>query len=334
MDKSAPHFRQNPLTGEWVLVSPQRSSRPWRGELEAEERPPRLAYDPSCYLCPGNARAGETKNPSYRGIFVFDNDYPALLPQADLRELSGPGWMQSASAQGHCRVVCYSPRHDLSLSEMDAGSVCAVVETWVEQTAELLRRPEIGYVQVFENRGEAMGCSNPHPHGQIWATSQIPNELLKEDLHQAEYRERHRRRLLEQVLSDELASGERLVLEGSEWVALVPFWASWPFETLLLPRRAAADLPGLDPAQKDGLVEAWQGLLRKYDLLFGAPMPLSCGWHQAPKGSQDRLGWQLHAHFYPPLRGPKLRKFMVGFEMLAGPQRDLTPEQAALLLRR
>ncbi len=334
MDFQIPHRRRNPLTGEWVLVSPHRARRPWQGAVERLPAATRPAYDPKCYLCPGNARAEGATNPAYRGTFVFDNDFPALLRDSPATAEHTPAWKQAETESGICRVLCYSPRHDLTLSDLEPGEMRGVVRMWVDQFAELSAQPDIGYVQIFENKGEVMGCSNPHPHGQIWATRGVPNEVAKEDRAQAAYRREHRTCLLCEVAAHELAAKERMVLANGEWVALVPFWAVWPFETLVLPRRHAATLLDLDAAQREGLADLWQGLLRCYDALFEVTMPFGCGLHQAPRGGEDHEAWHLHAHFYPPLlRSATVRKFMVGYEMLGGPQRDLTAEQAAERLR-
>jgi UDPglucose--hexose-1-phosphate uridylyltransferase len=334
IDYDAPHRRKNPLTGEWVLVSPHRAKRPWQGALEALPKAGRPAYDPQCYLCPGNRRAGGLETPRYAGTYVFDNDFPALLRDTARESASTPPWKECESEAGLCRVVCYSPRHDLTLSDFGEDDMRGVVDTWAAQVVEIYEQPQIGYVQIFENKGEVMGCSNPHPHGQIWATSGLPNEVAKEDGQQARYLEEHGRCLLCDVLAHERQAGERLIIENEEWSVLVPFWAVWPFETLLVPRRHAASLPDLDGAQRQGLAGMWPKLLSRYDTLFGVTMPFSCGWHIAPKQAAARGSWHTHAHFYPPLlRSATVRKFMVGFEMLAGPQRDITPEQAAARLR-
>ncbi|MGC4122738.1 MAG: UDP-glucose--hexose-1-phosphate uridylyltransferase [Myxococcales bacterium] len=339
MADATPHRRRNPLTGEWVLVSPHRALRPWLGAVEKLVPASRPAHDPSCYLCPRVPRAAGAVNPDYEGTFVFDNDFPALLPEStsapsaeDARQ--EPAWMERRPERGVCRVVCYSPRHDLGLAQLPPAAVRRVVDTWTEQVSALMARPGIGYVQVFENKGEAMGCSNPHPHGQIWASGDAPNEIAKEDERQAAWAAQHDECLLCRVHQDELERGERIVVANEEWTVVVPFWATWPFETLLLPRRHGPCLTALHEAQKDALVAIWQKLFTAYDRLFEVSMPLSCGWHLAPKRSVDRLAWHLHAHFYPPLlRSATVRKFMVGYEMLGGPQRDLTPEQAAERLR-
>jgi UDPglucose--hexose-1-phosphate uridylyltransferase len=287
-------------------------------------------YDPDCYLCPGNPRAGGARNPDYRGVFVFDNDFPALLDDAPRRSEEGPAWKVGREERGICRVICYSPRHDLTLGELDRAGVRGVVDAWVEQSRELISRPAIGHVQIFENRGEAMGCSNPHPHGQIWAGGEVPNEPAKEDLRQAEYKNEHGKCLLCEVLAYEMECAERVVCQNGAWLVAVPFWAAWPFETLVVPKRHAAGLAALSEEEKDLLVDIWRRLLGSYDRLFSTVMPFSFGWHQVPKMSADLDAWHLHAHFYPPLlRSAAVRKFMVGYEMLGEPQRDITPEQAA-----
>ena len=334
MDHDLPHRRRNPLTGEWVLVSAHRTERPWQGSKEAADRPDIPAYDPSCYLCPGNGRAGGVHNPAYSGTYVFENDYPALLLDTETATEQRLPWMESVGEAGACRVVCYSPRHDLSLGDLEHEQVLGVVDTWVEQTADLMARPEISYVQVFENKGAAMGCSNPHPHGQIWATAGIPNEIAREDAGQTAYLRDNGGCLLCAVVEDEQRLAGRIVVENAEWVVLVPFWAVWPFELLLVSRRHSACLTELDEQQKDELADIWQRIIRTYDGLFGVPMPMSCGWHIAPKSSANRDAWHVHAHFYPPLlRSATVRKFMVGYEMLAGAQRDITAEEAARRLR-
>lgn len=329
-----PHRRLNPLTGEWVLVSPHRTKRPWLGQVEklpAEERP---AYDPGCYLCPGNTRAGGAVNPAYEHIFVFENDFAALMPLAVEGRVDAAGLLRAEPVRGVCRVLCFSPRHDLTLGEMPAADIRRVVDAWAEQTAELAALHYIGYVQVFENRGALMGASNPHPHGQIWATELVPNEPAKEAARQAAYFAEHGRALLADYLALEEASGERIVCANDEWVALVPFWAIWPFETMVLPRRPVAALPELAEPARDALADILKRLITRYDNLFEVSFPYSMGWHQRPCDGREYAGWLLHAHFYPPLlRSATVRKFMVGFEMLGEPQRDIPAEAAAARLR-
>lgn len=327
-----PHRRYNPLTGEWVLVSPQRTQRPWMGQVERVVEVERPRYDPDCYLCPGNLRAGGVRNPDYTGTFVFTNDFPALLPDVLLQRSSSHSLLIAEGEQGTCRVVCFSPRHDLTLAEMSLAEIRAVVDVWTSQVAELgsLYR----WVQVFENKGEIMGCSNPHPHGQIWAGSALPNEPAKEDRQQVAYFATHGTPLLLDYMALEQEQGVRVVVENVYWLAVVPFWAIWPFETLLLPRRHVLHLPMLDEAERDALADVLKRLLTRYDNLFQVSFPYSMGWHGAPCGVEACAHWQLHAHFYPPLlRSATVRKFMVGYEMLAEAQRDLTAEQAAERLR-
>ena len=326
-----PHRRYNPLTGEWILVSPHRTKRPWRGHVEKPLPDQRLAYDPTCYLCPGNLRAGGIRNPEYGSTFVFTNDFSALLPDTPPAG-SAHSLLRCQSQQGTCRVVCFSPRHDLTLPEMAVGEIRHVVDVWAEQVIELGQRYR--WVQVFENKGAIMGCSNPHPHGQIWAGSSLPNEPAKEDREQRSYLAEHGRPLLMDYASLEGEQQVRLVVENECWLAVVPFWAIWPFETLLLPRRPVLRLPALSDAERDALAEVLKHLLTRYDNLFEVSFPYSMGWHGAPTDGGDYSHWQLHAHFYPPLlRSATVKKFMVGYEMLAEAQRDLTAEQAAERLR-
>jgi UDPglucose--hexose-1-phosphate uridylyltransferase len=327
-----PHRRWNPLTGEWVLVSPQRARRPWQGRVEAAPAASRPAYDPGCYLCPGNARAEGARNPMYRGPYVFTNDFPALLPDGPETPPSDHPLFRAESARGTCRVVCFSPRHDLTLPDLSVPEIREVVDVWAAQTVELGAR--FRWVQVFENKGELMGCSNPHPHGQIWAVDALPNEPAKEDRRQRDYRDRHGAPLLVEYARREAERAERVVVDEEDWLAVVPFWAIWPFETLLLPRRPVRRLPELANGERDRLARALRRLLRLYDRLFGVSFPYSMGWHGAPFDGGAIDHWQLHAHVYPPLlRSATVRKWMVGYELLAEPQRDLTPEQAAARLR-
>jgi UDPglucose--hexose-1-phosphate uridylyltransferase len=323
-----PHRRLNQLTGDWILVSPHRAERPWQGGVE--KLPPETlpAYDPSCYLCPGNERAGGARNPEYSSTFVFTNDFSALLEDTPEIEEGRDPLMRSESERGTCRVICFSPRHDLTLPEMETSQVRKVIEVWCEQVAELGR--SYHWVQVFENKGAIMGCSNPHPHGQVWASDRIPNEPTKEDHCQRQYFREKSRVLLVDYLELELAGRNRLILENDHWCALVPYWAIWPFEILLLPRQQILRLPDLDNDERDSLAQILKSLLIKYDNLFETSFPYSMGWHGAPTKAGDYTHWQLHAHFYPPLlRSATVKKFMVGYEMLAEAQRDLTPEQAA-----
>ncbi len=325
-----PHRRYNPLLDEWVLVSPERTRRPWQGREEAPPPEHLPAYDPTCYLCPGNTRAGGETNPAYSATFVFTNDFAALRPDVST-ERAELGLLVAEGERGTCRVICFSPRHDLSMGAMSETQVRHIVDVWAEQTAELGARYR--WVQVFENRGETMGASNPHPHGQIWAGSALPREGAREDARQRRWWRAHETVLLVEYAAQEHA-GPRVVHEDDDWLVVVPFWAVWPFETLVLPKRPVRRLPDLGEGQREALARALIDLLRRYDDLFGVPFPYSMGWHQAPFDGDPHDHWQLHAHFYPPLlRSATVRKFMVGYEMLAESQRDLTAEAAAARLR-
>ena len=327
---SRPHRRWNPLLDEHVLVSAGRILRPWQGDAESATRPELRPYDPDCYLCPGNARANDRRNPVYEGPFVFTNDFAALRPDVEPASLED-GLLNAHTEAGESRVVCFSPRHDRSLGELEPAAVRAVVDTWADQTTEL--GATYPWVQVFENHGRAMGASNPHPHGQIWACSELPREAVREDRQQRRHHAATGRPLLLDY-ADQEAGGERVVDDGDAWLTVVPFWASWPYETLVMPRRQVGRLADLDPTERDALAGTLGRLVRRYDRLFDRPFPYSMGWHQAPFDGGPAGPWQLHAHFYPPLLRGAVRKFMVGFELLAEPQRDLTAEVAAAHLRR
>lgn len=332
MASAFPHRRLNQLTGDWVLVSPQRALRPWQGQVEEPAQEILPQYDPHCYLCPGNRRASGEVNPAYVSTFVFTNDFSALLPETAAVEDERNPLLRSQRINGTCRVVCFSPRHDLTLPEMEVRDILKVVEVWCRQSAEL--GENYTWVQVFENRGAVMGCSNPHPHGQIWASNRLPNEPAKENLQQAEYHQRTNHVLLLDYLDLELKDRSRLVVKNESWAAVVPYWAVWPFETIVIPRRQVSRLPELDENEKLHLAQLQKLLLTKYDNLFTTSFPYSMGWHGAPFSAGGEVYWQLHAHFYPPLlRSATVKKFMVGYEMLAEAQRDLTPEQAAERLR-
>lgn len=335
MNFDRPHRRFNLLTGEWVLVSPHRAKRPWLGQVEKKPEPDLPAYDSGCYLCPGNQRSNGEINPPYRGTFVFDNDFPALLmPEDDEQDKESDKLLVVEPEGGICRVICFSPRHDLSLPEMSQAGVEAVVRTWADQTADLGKRDRIGYVQVFENKGAMMGCSNPHPHSQVWATRHIPNEPATELAQQSLYRQQHGGCLLCDYLKHEQAKAERILVQNEYFSALVPFWAVWPFEIMIIAQRHTASLPDLHAAEVYALADVLRQVTIRYDNLFEISFPYSMGFHQAPVNRQAYPDAHLHAHFYPPLlRSAIVRKFMVGFEMLGMPQRDLTPETAAERLR-
>lgn len=331
-----PHRRYNPLTGKWILVSPHRMKRPWQGQVEKTAPDDKPAYDPQCYLCPGNARAGGVQNPVYESTFVFTNDFAALLPETPaVEESAADDLFQVQKVQGTCRVICFSPRHDLTLAEMSLAEIRTVVDLWATQIAEL--GPTYQWVQVFENRGSLMGSSNPHPHGQVWALDALPNEPAAEEVHQRAYFEQHGVPLLLDYVKQEMGKQERIVVENDHWAAVVPYWATWPFETLVLPKRHILRLPDVTESERDALAAVLKQMLVKFDNLFETSFPYSMGWHGAPTGpayDEDQAHWQLHAHFYPPLlRSATVRKFLVGFEMLGEAQRDLTAEQAAARLR-
>jgi UDPglucose--hexose-1-phosphate uridylyltransferase len=325
-----PHRRYNPLADEWVLVSAGRTRRPWQGSTEDPARETRPAYDPACYLCPGNSRAGGVTNPGYDGTFVFTNDFAALRPDSSTGRFDD-GLLVAEGEPGTCRVICFSPRHDLSLGQLSPTELGRVIDLWADQTTEL--GASYRWVQVFENRGEAMGASNPHPHGQVWAGTALPVEAVRE----AATQDRHFAVVGRPLLLDyarQESGGERVVVENDDWLIVVPFWAVWPFETLILPKSRVARLPDVGGAQRVSLGSALTELLARYDNLFDHPFPYSMGWHQAPFGGDTHEGWQLHGHVYPPLlRSASVRKFMVGYELLAERQRDITAEEAAERLR-
>ena len=331
-----PHRRFNQLTREWVLVSPHRAKRPWLGQVEKAPLHNLPAYDPDCYLCPDNARVGGVKNPAYTGTFTFDNDFAAVLPdtQHDPITRQRDSLFVAEAEQGLCRVICFSPRHDLSLPELSHAEVEDVIRTWTEQTRDLGQRDFINYVQVFENKGAVMGCSNPHPHSQVWSTSHLPNEPLKEYNAQQRHWLNQDACLLCDYLAEEMDSQERIVVQNEDFTALVPFWAVWPFEIIVIANHHCGSLTDLNVLEQASLADILRRVTARYDNLFEISFPYSMGFHQAPTDGQPHAEWHFHAHFYPPLlRSATVKKFMVGYEMLAEAQRDLTAEQAADRLR-
>ena len=333
--QSSPHRRFNPLTREWVMVSPHRTERPWQGQTDQTEEK-YTPYDPNCCLCPGNTRARGLRNPSYSQTFVFDNDFAALRPDTEKArsDVQGKGILVAETESGICRVLCYSPRHDLTLSQMSPAAIRVLVDVWAQEHESLGEHPGINYVQIFENRGLMMGCSNPHPHGQIWATSTIPNEPRKEQQAFHEYQTQGGSCLLCDYINLEEASRERLVCGNEYFLAVVPFWAVWPYEILLLSKRHVTSLSALNEPARSALADILKSITSRYDKLFEASCPYSMGFHQQPTDQVEHKEWHFHAHFFPPLlRSASIRKFMVGFEMLGSPQRDITAEYAAERLR-
>ena len=329
-----PHRRFDLLRGEWVIVSPHRNDRPWQGQIDPPPPEDLPVFDPGCYLCPGNARASGERNPPYPSTFVFDNDFAALVPSTPPFATADNGLLNAQSERGLCRVVCFSPRHDLTLPRMEASAIRGVIDAWIGEYRALAAVPWMAYATIFENRGAMMGASNPHPHGQVWATEHVPHEAAVEQRELAAYHHQHASCLLCDYIALELRLGERSVCANDAFAAIVPFWAVWPFETLVVSRRHVDALPSLRDDERDALADILKQLTTRYDNLFEAPFPYSMGFHQQPmQGAADGVA-HLHAHFYPPLlRSASVRKFMVGFELLGSPQRDFTPEDAAARLR-
>ncbi|MBN2188153.1 MAG: UDP-glucose--hexose-1-phosphate uridylyltransferase [Chitinispirillaceae bacterium] len=329
-----PHRRYNPLLDEWILVSPHRIRRPWQGKTGKIVKPADTPYDPSCYLCPGNRRAEGAVNPSYTGTFVFENDFSALYPEAPRAALDKRGLLVAKSEKGLCRVICYSPRHDLAMPRLSAGEICGVIDAWIEQYVELGGRREINHVQIFENKGGLMGCSNAHPHGQIWADGEVPVIPAREGGCQRDYYKSKKRCLLCDYLALELKERERVVFENDSFAVLVPFWAVWPYEVLLLPKEHLPCVTAMDGPTRKALAAALKRITARYDNLFLTSFPYSMGIHQQPTDGREHPEWHFHFHFFPPLlRSSTVQKFMVGYELLAMPQRDITAENAAQKLR-
>ncbi|OGU65436.1 MAG: galactose-1-phosphate uridylyltransferase [Ignavibacteria bacterium RIFCSPLOWO2_02_FULL_55_14] len=334
MTFTRPHRRKNILTGDWVLVSPQRTQRPWQGEISEAMEHPRAAYDPACYLCPGNVRANGERNPNYTSTYVFTNDFAALDGSpVEKYETKNP-FFTARPERGVCRVVNFSPRHDLSLADMSEPDIVNVIETWKKECASIAENRRIRHIQIFENKGAMMGNSNPHPHCQIWAQENIPMETAKELLQCRKYYSRKKHAILSDYVRFEIRASDRIVFENDRFVVLTPFWAVWPFETMIVPRRRMESILDFSLSDVSFFANALSRLTKSYDALFQAPFPYSSGIHQAPTDGHRHPEWCLHMHFYPPLlRSANIRKFMVGYEMLAEPQRDVTPEESAKLLR-
>ena len=329
-----PHRRYNILTGEWILVSPHRAKRPWQGKVEKNTASLRKPFDEGCYLCPGNERAGGIKNPVYTETFVFQNDFSALIKEASDFKYNKKDLLIAKGEPGICKVVCFSPRHDLSLADMEQEDIKRVIDVWTNEYVELGKNDFINYVQIFENKGELMGCSNPHPHGQIWAQKSIPVEPAKEQKQFEKYFKENKKSLLKEYLKLELKQKERIVYENEDFAVLVPFWGVWPFETMIISKRHFGSLPEMKEKEKISLAGAIKNLTKKYDKLFEVSFPYSAGIHQSPTDGKSHKEWHFHMHFYPPLlRSASVKKFMVGYEMLANAQRDITPEAAAQRLR-
>ncbi|UII75344.1 UDP-glucose--hexose-1-phosphate uridylyltransferase [Flagellimonas sp. HMM57] len=328
-----PHRRYNILTGEWVLVSPHRTKRPWQGKQEKTSDEKKLSYDPNCYLCPGNTRANGITNPNYESTYSFVNDFSALL-QDSPSELVENGLLRAKGESGICKVVCFSPDHSLTLPLMEVGAIEEVISLWQAEYSALGEMDDINHVQIFENKGAIMGCSNPHPHGQIWAQSSIPQEVAKKTSYQKQYWEKHNRSLLGDYLEQETREKERILFENEHFIAIVPFWAVWPYEVMIAPKKHLQHIGQLNADQKTNFAHIMKDVTTAYDNLFETSFPYSMGIHQAPTDKTIHEEWHFHMSFYPPLlRSASVKKFMVGYEMFANPQRDITAEQAAQKLR-
>jgi UDPglucose--hexose-1-phosphate uridylyltransferase len=329
-----PHRRYNPLRREWVLVSPHRTLRPWQGEVNPPSTVPPVHYDPDCYLCPGNKRAGGHVTPRYESVFVFDNDYAALLPDSPAPPPDASPLLHAERERGRCRVICFHPDHSLTLARMELADIVKVVDVWTEEYVALGRDADLRYVQIFENRGAMMGASNPHPHCQVWATEHVPDEPARETESLLAYRAEHHGCLLCDYLKVEAGQGARVVVENDDFLVVVPWWAVWPFETLVLAKRHIGSLAQFSDREKGALADVLKQTTTRYDNLFQTSFPYTMGLHQSPVDGAAHEEWHFHAHFYPPLlRSATVRKFMVGFELLGMPQRDITPEAAAERLR-
>jgi UDPglucose--hexose-1-phosphate uridylyltransferase len=331
--KDNTHRRYNPLTGEWILVSPHRGKRPWQGQEEKNEEQILPEFDSTCYLCPGNERAGGIKNPTYTAPFVFTNDFSAIQPNISIGEITDD-LFQAKSERGVCRVICFSPKHNKTVPELPISEIELIIQLWQKEYSELGKLEFINHIQIFENKGSIMGCSNPHPHCQIWAQESIPEIVKKEDENQLSYFQKHSKNLLQNYIEQELLKKERVVAENSHFVAIVPFWAVWPFEIIIVPKNAKPNISELSTDEIREFAEMYKIVTCKYDNLFKISFPYSAGIHQAPTNQNESKHWCWHMHFYPPLlRSASVKKFMVGYEMLAEPQRDITAEQSAEILR-
>ncbi len=332
--KIHPHRRYNPLTGEWVLVSPHRAKRPWQGQQEELTCDNKPEYDPKCYLCPGNERAGGVHNDEYKDTYVFNNDFSAILEDTPNIKLPENELFKAETEQGICRVICFSPKHNLTIPEMEVSAIEKVIDLWQKEYINLGKKAFINHVQIFENKGAIMGCSNPHPHGQIWAQKSIPVEVNKASKMQKQYFKKNDSVLLLDYLHEELEKKERIVLENNSFVCLVPYWAVWPFETMILPLRHIQNIAKLTQKEKKDFADIYKKITIKYDNMFNVSFPYSAGIHQSPTDGKEHQEWQMHMHFYPPLlRSATVKKFMVGYEMMANAQRDITAEQSAERLR-
>lgn len=328
-----PHRRFNILTGEWILVSPHRTKRPWKGKVEKLESEKRPKHDPKCYLCAGNTRANGTKTPKYENTFAFNNDFGALIPNSSQMTFQD-GLLQAKGEKGICRVLCFSPDHSLTLAQMEIPAIEKVVDIWQEEYIELGEKEYINHVQIFENKGAIMGCSNPHPHGQIWAQSSIPQEVIKKSEQQKKYWKKNQRSLLQDYLNQELASKERIICQNRSYVAVVPFWAVWPYEAIIIPTRHFQHIGQMTDLEKKAFAEILKDLTQRFDKIFDSSFPYSSGIHQSPTDGENHPEWHFHMAFYPPLlRSATVKKFMVGYEMFGNPQRDITAEMAAAKLR-
>ena len=327
------HKRFNFLTGEWVLVSPHRAKRPWQGQKEVTNTEQRPSHDQNCFLCSGNTRINGEQNPEYKGVFVFTNDFGALQTKSPKISVN-KGLFKAESELGICKVICFSPDHSLSLAEMEVKDIDAVISTWQKEYISIGSNDMINYVQIFENKGAAMGCSNPHPHGQIWCQSSLPNEVLKKDQCQSDYNIKNKSSLIGDYLKQELEEKERIIYENDHFVVLTPFWAIWPFETMIVPKKHHINIIQISKQERIGFADAISKITKAYDKLFQCSFPYSSGIHQAPTNGQPNEHWHFHMSFYPPLlRSSTVKKFMVGYEMFGSPQRDITAEQAAIRLK-